>query len=147
MSRAQAGFTLIELLVVLVVIGLASTAVALTLPDGNAGLHRQVDTFGQHLKHARDEAILGGRPMQVIVDVRGYRFGRRDFGQWHELVDAPFSARQWTAGVDARLPERREQLHFRFDATGTAEPQRLVLARDGVQTEIVVDAAGTVRVQ
>ncbi|WP_394004709.1 GspH/FimT family pseudopilin [Luteimonas sp. WGS1318] len=147
MPRAQAGFTLIELLVVLVVIGLASTAVALTLPDGNAGFHRQADQFGLHLKHARDEAILGGRAMQVSVDAGGYRFSRRDFGRWQPLDDAPFSARPWADGVIAVLPERRGQLNVRFDATGAAEPQRLRLARDGLHAEIVVDAAGTVRVQ
>ncbi|MDR7194394.1 GspH/FimT family pseudopilin [Luteimonas terrae] len=147
MPRAQAGFTLIELLVVMVVIGLATTAVALTLPDGNAGFHRQADQFGLHLKHARDEAILGGRAMQVSVDAGGYRFSRRDFGQWQRLEEAPFTARHWADGVTVVLPQRLEQLNFRFDATGAAEPQHLQLARDGMYAEIVVDAAGTVCVQ
>lgn len=147
MPRAQAGFTLIELLVVMVVIGLATTAVALTLPDGDAGFHRQADQFGLHLRRARDEAILGGRAMQVSIDAGGYRVSRRDFGRWQPLADVPFTPRAWADGVTAALPERRDQLDFRFDATGAAEPQRLRLVRDGLQAEIVVDAAGTVRVQ
>ena len=147
MARAQAGFTLIELLVVLVVIGLATAAVALTLPDGDAGFHREVDSFGLRLGHARDEAILGGRAMQVVVDARGYSFSRRDFGHWRALVDAPFGVRRWDDGMRVVLPERQDRLHLRFDATGTAEPQRVLLVRGEQQAEVTVDAAGTVRVQ
>ncbi|NYZ63907.1 GspH/FimT family pseudopilin [Luteimonas deserti] len=147
MPRPQAGLTLIELLVVLVVIGLATTAVALTMPAGDATLRRQAEDLGLRLRHARDEAILGGRAMQVGIDAAGYRFSRREFGAWHAIDDAPFAPRAWADGVAVVLPEQRDRLSVRFDATGTAEPQRLRLQRDGTQAQIDVDAAGQVRVQ
>lgn len=142
----SAGFTLIELLVVVALIGLATTAVLLTLPDGNAALYRQADTFGTHLRRAQEEAILGGRAVQVGVDVAGYRFSRQEFGQWQPLDEAPFSPFAWASGIHALLPQRQETLGFRFDPTGAAEPQRLLLANDSLRVAISVDPAGVVTI-
>ncbi|MGB3392155.1 MAG: GspH/FimT family pseudopilin [Stenotrophomonas sp.] len=148
MSRRQAaGFTLIELLVVVAITGLAATAVLLTLPDGNAALYRQADGFGRHLQRAQEEAILGGRSVQVGVDASGYRFSRRDFGQWQPLDAPPLKPRNWAREVSAQLPQRHERIGFRFDPTGGAEPQHLWLARGDARVEISVDPAGQVRIR
>src|SRR5690606_18627295 len=105
--RRAAGFTLVELLVVVAVIGLASTAVVLTVPDREATLHRQADAFGLHLRRAQEEAIIGGRSIQVGADAAGYRFSRRAFGHWQALDAAPFTPRRWADGVQPLLPGRQ----------------------------------------
>ena len=144
--RRAAGFTLVELLVVVAVIGLASTAVVLTLPDGEATLQRQADAFGLHLRRAREEAIIGGRTVQVGAEAGGYRFSRRDFGHWQALDAAPFAPRSWADGVQALLPEHQPRLGFRFDPTGAAEAQQLLLARGDARVRISVDSSGQVRI-
>lgn len=146
MRDRAGGFTLIELLVVVALIGLATTAVLLTLPDGNATLFHQADTFGLHLQRAKEEAILGGRAVQVGVDAGGYRFVRQDFGRWQPLEQPPFVERLWSNGVQALLPERREHLSFRFDPTGAAEPQQMLLAHGRARVRISIDAAGQVQI-
>src|SRR5690606_39943285 len=112
------GFTLVELLVVVALVGLASAAVVLTVPGGEAVLHRQADEFGLRLRHARDEAILGGRMVQVGADAAGYRFSRRDLCHWQPLEATPFAPRAWRDGVQAVLPPRQARVGFCFDLTG-----------------------------
>ncbi|WP_331716773.1 GspH/FimT family pseudopilin [Stenotrophomonas sp. MMGLT7] len=146
-AHRQTGFTLIELLAVLAIVGLATTAVLLTLPHGDAALYRQADDFGLRLLRAKEEAILGGRTVQVGVDAAGYRFDRLDAGRWVVLEEGPFAARAWADGVQAQLPPRRERLGFRFDPTGAAEPQTLLLASGKARAEISVDPAGKVVVR
>ncbi|WP_158238341.1 MULTISPECIES: GspH/FimT family pseudopilin [Luteimonas] len=140
------GFTLLEVLVVVAIMGMAATAVMLTLPDDDATLYRQADDFGRRLQHARDEAILGGRTIQVSVDAAGYRFSRRDFGQWLPFDEGPFGATAWDAGVEAALPPRQPRLGFRFGPTGDGDAQTLRLVRGDARVDISVEPAGSVRI-
>ena len=74
-AGAEHGFTLLELVVTLAVIGLAATLVLPKLGDARglalaAATRRLADT----LAYARDRAILGGRPMRLVLDL--------DRGRW-----------------------------------------------------------------
>lgn len=144
-SRA-AGFTLLEVLVVVAIMGMAATVAILTLPDDDATLYRQADDFGRRLQHARDEAILGGRPVQVSVDAGGYRFARRDFGRWVPLEQGPFAQHAWDAGVQPTLPARQPRLGFRFGPTGDSEAQALLLTRGASRVQVQVGTTGEVRI-
>ena len=143
---ASKGFTLIELLVVMAIVGLAATAVLLTLPDGDAALYRQAETFGLQLRHARDEAILGMRTVEVAVTARGYGFSRRRFDGWQPLDGRAFAAVDWAPGTQPQLPRRDARMSFRFDPTGAAEPGSLVLLREGRRMQVTVDDGGEVTV-
>lgn len=143
MRRAR-GFTLVELMVALAVIGLAGAAVALTLPAGEDVLVREAETFGARLAHARDEAILGMRTVEVRVDGGGYRFWRRRFDGWQPLEGRAFAAIDWTPGTRPQLPRRDAGLAFRFDPTGATEPTDLVLLREGRRARVSVDGGGAV---
>ncbi|WP_434988053.1 GspH/FimT family pseudopilin [Xanthomonas melonis] len=140
------GFTVLEVLAVLVITALASTLVAMTLPDARRDLHDQADTLASALIHARDEAILSLRMVEVIIDTRGYRFRRQARQQWVALEETPFSATLWPGGVQTVLPAGSTQLSVRFDPTGAATPQRIALADEQQQVQVLVDAAGGVRV-
>ena len=74
-AGADRGFTLLEVVVTLAVIALAATLVLPRLGDARglalgATARRLADT----LAYARDRAILGGRPMRLVLDL--------DRGRW-----------------------------------------------------------------
>ena len=145
MRRAR-GFTLVELMVALAVIGLAGAAVALTLPSTDDALVKETQTFAARLAHARDEAILGMRTVEVAVTARGYGFSRRRFDGWQPLDGRAFAAVDWAPGTQPQLPRRDARMSFRFDPTGAAEPGSLVLLREGRRMQVTVDGGGEVTV-
>ncbi len=144
--RTAHGFSLLELMLVVAIIGMATTVVLLTLPDGDAALHRQADGFAAHLRRAQETAILGGRTVRVAVEPGGYRFARLDHGQWLPLQEGPFAARTWHDGVLPRMPRDTAQVGFSFDPTGMAEPQALVLDNGRQQIGIRVARSGKVNI-
>src|SRR5690606_36245946 len=113
-AERVAGFTLVELMVVLVVLGLAAAAVSTSLPGQRDAL-RDADRFGVQLGHARDEALLGARTVEVVADATGYRFRRRRPGGWEPLEQAPFAAHAWSPGTRVLFGPGVDSASFRFD--------------------------------
>lgn len=144
--RRVRGFTLVELMVALAVVGLAGAAVALTLPSTDDVLVKEAGTFAARLAHARDEAIIGMRTVEVAVTSRGYGFSRRRFDGWQPLDGRAFAAVDWQPGTQPQLPRRDARKAFRFDPTGATEPATLVLQREGRSARIEVDGGGGVTV-
>lgn len=143
MRRAR-GFTLVELMVALFVVALAGAAVALTLPPPEDVLEQEAAAFAARLAHARDEAILGMRTIEVGVTARGYAFSRRRFEGWQPLDGRAFAAVDWEPGTQPQLPRRDGRMAFHFDPTGASEPRSLVLQREGRRARISVDGGGEV---
>lgn len=143
---APAGFTLVELMVVLAILGLAGSAVALTLPDPGGRLDRQAERLGIHLVRAREEAILGTRMVELVAEPSGYRFGRQRFGGWQPLHEGPFAPVAWDAGVRPEFDHDPARTSFRFDPVGGAQPQALVLGDGMRRLRVAVDGHGRVRI-
>lgn len=143
-ARRRGGFSLVETMVATALLGLAATAVVLTLPDPRGRLDREAERLAARLSLARDEAVLGGRAVAVRLDAQGYGFLRRSGGEWAALDAAPFSPIRW--GEDVRpVLNGAESLVVAFDPVGAAEPVRLRLERDGRGLGLSVDAFGEVR--
>ena len=141
------GFTLIETMVIVLLIALFAAAIALTLPDGG-GAWRATERFAADLAHARDEAMLGMRPVRIVVDTDGYRFERQDWGQWQALVDGPFKPVHWESGVRPVLDHSRDPVAFVFDLQGgAAGAGSLVLAGESARVRVEVDPDGEVHVE
>jgi general secretion pathway protein H len=130
------GFTLVELMVVLVILGLASAAVILTLPERGGSLVAEAERFAARAKAARDNAILDSRAATVAVGPGGYEVTRRSEAAHYD----------WVAGTEPALSGGREG-RIRFGATGLADPAQVVLRRDGRVVAIDVGGDGSVRVQ
>lgn len=141
---SERGFTLIELMVVITIIALASAAVVLTLPDGSEKLRADAERFAGRVAAARDNAIVGARPMAVWVSSSGYGFARREEGAWRPLADPPFADTPWLDGVAADTGG--QQVRVTFDGTGMTEPAAVVLVRDGRRATVTVDGAGKVTI-
>lgn len=77
----QAGFTLLEIMLVLVLIGMASVGVVMTMPqhlNENEDVDWQAQRFSTQLQFAEDEALISGKELAIVFDEDSYRYAFYD---------------------------------------------------------------------
>jgi general secretion pathway protein H len=136
-ERDQAsGFTLVELMVVLVIFGLVSAAVILTLPERGGSLFAEAERFAARTKAARDNAILDARSASVSIGPGGYDVTRRSEAAHYD----------WVGGTEPVVTGGRDG-RIRFGATGLADPAQIVLRRGTRLVTIDIGEDGNVQIQ
>lgn len=140
------GFSLVELMVVLFIIGIASTAVVMTMGSPERGVRDEAEQFAARLAALRDNAILQSRNMAVTVRPSGYAFETRNDGNWVPLSEAPFSTTDWKSGTTVQLSGAR-QMRIAFDSTGLpSSAANIALQHDNVTVTLQLAATGDIRV-
>ena len=145
-AKRRAGFTLVELMVVVTIIGLMSGLVVLNLPETRPSLSAEAETFGARLLRAREEAVLTGRTVEVVITPEGYTFVQRRGLERRPLTDRPFKAERWEAETQVAVQGAGAPSPVIFDSTGGADAVEVLLERDAERTRVTVDGAGEVRV-
>lgn len=126
-SRCNA-FTLIELLVVVVIVGIVSSIVLLSLGlvGDDRSLRQEARRMTSLIELAADEAVLQGRDFGLEIMQSGYRFVEHDplLNRWNAMEgDELLRQRTLDEGLEFELyiEDRRVELNAQPAATGDAE--------------------------
>ncbi|WBH16291.1 GspH/FimT family pseudopilin [Sphingomonas radiodurans] len=131
-------------MIVITVIGLASAAAVLAMPDPRGRLVDEGARFAVRVRAAHDAAVINGRPVSVWVTPAGYGFDERRAGQWIALAEKPLRVSQWGEGTQAIIGERAR---VTFDSTGMADRVLTVpLRRDRTRITVTIGADGSAQV-
>lgn len=142
------GFTLVELMVVIAVLALASGAVVLTMNGSQDGARDSAARFAGRLAAARDEAIVGARPVQAWVSPSGYGFDQYRSGKWEPLDGRVLKREDWPKGIEVAGGGEGGSVRLRFDSLGMPQsPAALRLSSAGRSAVVQVAANGDVTVQ
>lgn len=133
----ETGFTLVELTVAMLIIGMASAALVLSLPPPGGDVRHQAERLAAHAAAARDLAIGCGCPVRLATDRTGWQVLRAAAAGW--LPDPTMPSASLPQGL--KLAEALVE----FDATGLATPARLLIRSDSSAAAVTIDAAGGVR--
>lgn len=140
------GFTLVELMIVLFIIGLAGSAVILSVRSASGNVGSQADAFAARVAALRDRSITESRPFALWVRPSGYGFEERKGGIWSALDQKPFETTDWAKPAGAQIPGGRV-LRIAFDSNGLpSAPLEVVLGSEGRAVRVHVSSAGDVDV-
>ncbi|MCE2594760.1 type II secretion system minor pseudopilin GspH [Motilimonas cestriensis] len=102
LKSAMAGFTLLEIMLVIMLMGLASTAVVMTMPSnsGYKSLKLEAQRLAGFIEVMSDQALMTSRELGIVVEEQRYQFVFYDVAKkrWFPLPPGKFN-------TEVALPE------------------------------------------
>ena len=143
------GFTLVEMMIVIAVTALLAGVVVLTVGNAGPGPREAATRFASRIAAARDEAIIGGRPISAWVSASGYGFDQLRKGHWEKLEQKPFDGDDWGPSMQVGLTgSSATRARVRFDNVGVADQALGVrLSRQGESALVQISSNGEVTVK
>jgi general secretion pathway protein H len=135
-SASAAGFTLIEILVVVLIIGIVSAGMLLTIGSSGADrdLQREGDRLFALMGYAREQAELQTREYGILFQEDGYEFLAYDaqLGEWRSVPeDDAFTARKLPAGLGVSLTVDARPVVLKRPADAHDKTPQVMIFADG----------------
>jgi general secretion pathway protein H len=131
------------MMVVLLIVGLASGIVVMSLPDPRGSLLAAAERFAARVRAAQDKAIFDARDVAISIDGAGYAFQQRSQAGWRPIEEPSFAAQNWPGGVRVSTGGQGRVI---LDVTGLADPLEVTLTRETERVAVTIGADGAVRV-
>jgi len=142
-GRRAGGFTLLELIVTLAILAVVMAVVMPSIGRGTEAVRTRAEVagFAAMLRHARERAIVSGKPQAVVIDPTNQRISMRAGGPDGDVRETrPIPERMI---VEATPPPA---LTVQFDARGGSSGGDFRLRSGAVGYRVTVDAlTGRVR--
>ncbi len=114
LTGRQTAFTLIELLVVIVLLGVISSFVVLSI--NSTSLERKMEEtakrFHALILLAHEEAIIQAREMALQLDKQEYQFLQQRKGKWVRVADQAFKPGKIDPGLTVRIESTQAIKNF-----------------------------------
>jgi general secretion pathway protein H len=130
-------------MIVLAVMGLLAGVAVWRWPSSGDDAKAEAQALATRIAAARDQAIITGRPLALVVEPGGYRFEQRAGGEWVPTTETALRERRWQEGVTASIGAGGTRL--RFDSVGLPDRGATLRLRSGGQaSEVRILADGQV---
>lgn len=143
----EAGFTLIEVLTVLIIIGLMTSVVVLTIPTPKSALDTQAEFMVGSLNELAQNSIITGKVGAAGFSQSGYVLYQFADDEWQELTSSEWreSYRLLYERADARLDLPKEATpSILFQPTGLSTPFELVMSDNDAEYTLLTSGDGRV---
>jgi len=143
----EAGFTLIEVLSVLIIIGLLSSVVILSIPTPKSSLEKQAEVMVGTLNELAQNSIINGRIRAAGFSQSGYTLYEYVEDDWEELAsddwDAAYGLKYTRADSPLDLPKDASPSII-FEPTGLSTPFELVMSDNDIAYTLLTQGDGRV---
>ena len=144
----EAGFTLVEILSVLVVIGLMSSVVILSVEPPKSALEKQADRLTSQLNALSRDGLISGSVNAAGFSEEGYALYSFENSEWTERISGEWQDSYRLAltrgSVKLDMPKKADPL-IMFQPTGLSTPFELTLSDR--ETKYALKATGDGRVE
>jgi len=146
-AAKEAGFTLVEILSVLVVIGLMSSVVILSMPTPKSALDKQAERLTSQLNALAQDGLISGSVNAAGFSEDGYSLYTFENSEWTERVKGEWedSYRLTLTRASAKLdmPKTAEPI-IMFQPTGLSTPFELTLSGRDITYALKTEGDGRV---
>ena len=140
--RKPAGFTLIELLLVVVLVAVAASVAAMSVPrNGGYKLQEEGDRLAALFRMAASEARVSGRTLVWQADLAGYSFQTASGAENDKLSEELARRRAWPFEV-----RRLDTPRVLFTREPLREPALVRIETPEREMHLAIDVVGELRV-